>query len=205
MSRLTLVRLIYSYVVMNKVAARTSYIAKRNELTLEELNAKSKAIAENFIASAIWKECKLIHIFISIPNKREVDTSFLIDFLFKLHPKIKLCTSILAENGQDLLHTQITPQTTYLSNKWNIPEPVERIEVHEEEIDLVLLPLLACDRKGNRVGYGKGFYDRFLQKCNPYVTKVGLTLFEPTNELIEADTWDVSLNYGVSPTEIYVF
>lgn len=205
MSRLILARLTYSYVVMNKVAARTSYSAKRNELTLYEVKARSQAIAENFITSAIWKECKIIHVFISIPNKREVDTSFLTDFFFNLHPEIKLCTSIIAENGQDLTHTHITPQTMYLSNKWNIPEPVERTLLDEQEIDLVLLPLLAFDSKGNRVGYGKGFYDRFLHKCKPDVIKVGLSLFEPTVELIEADTWDVPLDYGVSPTEIYEF
>jgi len=204
MNLLTLAPLTYSYVVMNKETARKLYINKRNELSLDQIQAKSRSIAENFIASAIWKESKTIHIFISIPDKGEVDTSFLIDFFFAQHPEIKLCTSTIAENGQDLLHTCITSQTTYLSNKWNIPEPVELTEVNEEAIDLVLLPLLAFDSKGNRVGYGKGFYDRFLQKCKPGVVKVGLSLFEPTENLIEADSWDVALDYAVTPHDIFI-
>jgi len=190
---------------MNKEAVRKIYNTKRKELSPEAIQQQSRAIAENFIASAIWKNSKVIHIFISIPDKGEVDTSFLIDFFFTQHPEIKLCTSIISENGQDLTHTHITSQTTYLSNKWNIPEPVERTAIDEKDVDLVLLPLLAFDGKGNRVGYGKGFYDRFLQKCKTEVLKVGLSLFEPTEELIDADTWDVPLDYGIGPEKLYGF
>lgn len=188
---------------MNKEAVRKLYNAKRKELSPDAIQVKSRAIAENFITSAIWKESKVIHIFISIPDKGEVDTSFLIDFFFNQHPEIKLCTSIIAENGQDLIHTHITSKTTYLSNRWNIPEPIERTAVHEHDIDLVLLPLLAFDSNGNRVGYGKGFYDRFLKKCKPEVVKIGLSLFEPIEELIAADTWDVPLDYGITPQDIF--
>lgn len=188
---------------MNKATARKVYIEKRNQLSTEEILAKSSLIAETFIASDLWKNCKLIHIFITIPSKAEVDTFFLIDFFFKTHPEIKICTSILVEN--DLVHTHITKATTYLSNKWNISEPVERNVLNENEIDLVLLPLLAFDTNGNRVGYGKGFYDRFLQKCRSDIIKVGLSLFEPTEELIEADAWDVALDWAVTATQLYKF
>lgn len=190
---------------MNKEAARKRSISRRSELSSEEIQAKSKAITEKFIASALWNNCSVIHIFISIPGKGEIDTSFLIDFFFTQYPEIKVCTSIIDANGTDLLHTCITPATTYLPNKWNIPEPVERVALNEHEIDLVLLPLLAFDVKGNRVGYGKGFYDRFLQKCKPDVIKVGLSLFEPTEELIESDIWDVPLNWGVTPERVNDF
>ena len=189
---------------MNKETVRKHYIDKRNKLSAEEIKSSSKVLAEKFIVSGLWKNCRCIHIFISIPGKAETDTSFLIDFFFDLHPEIKVCTSVIDANGNDLLHTCITPVTTYVPNKWNIPEPVERTALHEKEIDLVLLPLLAFDKKGNRVGYGKGFYDRFLQNCKPDVIKVGLSLFEPTEELIEADSWDVPLNWVVTPTEVYI-
>ncbi|MGN6647961.1 MAG: 5-formyltetrahydrofolate cyclo-ligase [Cytophaga sp.] len=190
---------------MNKDAARKLYTSKRKELSTGEIRENSKSIAETFIKSDLWKNCTVIHIFISIPDKAEIDTSFLIDFFFEQHPEIKICTSIIDTNGQDLLHTCITPSTTYIPNRWNIPEPVERLAVHEQDIDLVLLPLLAFDSKGNRVGYGKGFYDRFLQNCKSEVIKVGLSFFRPTDELIEADTWDVPLDYGISPDQLYAF
>jgi len=188
---------------MNKEKTRKIYIEKRNQLSSDLIQERSKLIADKFIASALWGNCKVIHVFISIPNKAEVDTSFLIDYFFKQHPEIKICTSIVVEN--DLVHTHITETTTYLSNKWNIPEPVECVTLSESEIDLVLLPLLAFDANGNRVGYGKGFYDRFLQKCKPDVLKVGLSLFEPTQELIEADAWDVKMDAGVTAEKVYEF
>ncbi|HSY61353.1 MAG TPA: 5-formyltetrahydrofolate cyclo-ligase, partial [Cytophaga sp.] len=136
---------------MNKAIARTTYIEKRNKLSTQQIKEDSKAIAEKFIASLLWKNCSFIHIFISIPDKGEIDTSFLLNFFFENHPEIKICTSIVHANGQDLLHTCITPATTYLPNKWSIPEPVERNEVDEKDIDLIVLPLLAFDTKGNRV------------------------------------------------------
>jgi len=188
---------------MNKETTRKLYIEKRNELSAEQIQVKSSLITESFITSDIWKNSKLIHIFISISGKKEVDTSFLIDFFFTQHPEIKICTSIVV--GNDLVHTHIAETTTYLSNKWNIPEPVERNVLNESEIDLVLLPLLAFDIKGNRVGYGKSFYDRFLKKCKPDVVKVGLSLFEAAEELIEGDAWDVSLDWALTPNQVYEF
>lgn len=189
---------------MNKETLRKQYFAKRNELLPAQIERFSKAISEQFITSGLWKNCKVIHIFISIPDKSEIDTSYLIDFFYMQHPEIKLCTSVIAENNIDLLHTYITPKTTYLLNNWNIPEPVERNLVFETEIDLVIVPLLAFDKKGNRVGYGKGFYDRFLMKCKSSVKKVGVSFFEPA-ELIDADNWDIALNYGVSPQKVWEF
>lgn len=195
----------YRCAVMNKAIVRKKYIAKRNGYPPAQVLANSKSIAEKFIASDIWKACKVIHIFNSIPDKAEVDTSFLREVFFKKFPEVKICTSVVEQNDLDLMHTYITPETTYRPNKWNIPEPLERVPLNEREIDLVLLPLVAFDVKGNRVGYGKGFYDRFLKKCKPDVIKVGLSLFEATDELIEVDAWDVPLDWVVTPEQMYRF
>lgn len=193
---------------MNKETARKLYKAKRKDLkesSEEGVMIYSHSVVKKFIASRLWENCKVIHVFIPIENRGEVDTIDLIDFFFTNHPEIKICTSIIAENKIDLLHTYITFKTIYNTNYWRIPEPAECNYLNETEIDLVLIPLLAFDKKGNRVGYGKGFYDRFLQKCRPDVVKVGLSLFEPTEELIEADTWDVPLDWSVTPKQLYEF
>jgi 5-formyltetrahydrofolate cyclo-ligase len=70
---------------------------------------------------------------------------------------------------------------------------------------VVFVPLLACDTKGNRVGYGKGFYDRFLDNCKPNVQKVGLSFFEPIAELKDVNSTDIKLNYLVTPEQVYRF
>jgi 5-formyltetrahydrofolate cyclo-ligase len=72
-------------------------------------------------------------------------------------------------------------------------------------IDVVLVPLLAFDEKGYRLGYGKGFYDRFLTRCRPDTVKIGLSWFPPENRLPEIDAFDIPLNYCVTPQQLYVF
>lgn len=193
----------YNCVVMNKETARSIYKAKRKELTAAEIHVASEAIVKHVLFSEICKHARVVHIFIPIPNKAEVDTHLLIDAFFKHQPEIKLATSIIVEG--DLMHTYINADTTYKDNAWHIPEPIERNLLSEKDIDVVFLPLLAFDIKGNRVGYGKGFYDRFLQKCKPDVIKIGLSLFEPTEELIEADAWDVPMDWAVTPKGVMAF
>ncbi|MDR9457609.1 MAG: 5-formyltetrahydrofolate cyclo-ligase, partial [Salegentibacter sp.] len=72
-------------------------------------------------------------------------------------------------------------------------------------LDLVFIPLLAFDKTGNRVGYGKGYYDRFLDSCKPGVIKIGLSFFEAEEEIKEMFETDVALDYCVTPNRVYQF
>jgi len=69
-------------------------------------------------------------------------------------------------------------------------------------IDAVLIPLLAFDNQGFRVGYGGGFYDRFLPACRPEALKVGLSFFDPVDVIEDKDQYDIPMDYCVTPTEI---
>jgi 5-formyltetrahydrofolate cyclo-ligase len=70
---------------------------------------------------------------------------------------------------------------------------------------VVFVPLLAFDKQGNRVGYGKGFYDRFLANCKPETIKIGLSFFEVENEIADVFNNDIELDYCVTPNKIYTF
>ena len=70
--------------------------------------------------------------------------------------------------------------------------------------DVMLVPLLAYDNQKNRLGYGKGFYDRFLEKCHSKTIFIGLSLFEP-EESIPIEKTDVPLNFCITPKNIYTF
>ena len=72
-------------------------------------------------------------------------------------------------------------------------------------IDVVFIPLLAYDAKGHRIGYGKGFYDRFLQQCKPETLKIGLSFFEAETSIIPHEFTDISLDFCVHPKGIYQF
>ena len=99
----------------------------------------------------------------------------------------------------------LTDSTVIKKNKWNIPEPIDGIEIPSEKIDVVFVPLLAFDEKGHRLGYGKGFYDIFLASCKPDVIKVGVSFFEAENAIPELETSDIALNYCVTPNKTYIF
>jgi 5-formyltetrahydrofolate cyclo-ligase len=89
-------------------------------------------------------------------------------------------------------------------NNWGILEPSQGIPTPPEKIDLVLVPLLAFDKQGNRVGYGKGYYDRFLSTCSPETKKVGISLFSSEEEIHTTDT-DVQLDQCITPIELLTF
>ena len=108
-------------------------------------------------------------------------------------------------NDQDLINYLLTDSTVIKLNHWQVPEPMDGIEIPAEKIDVVILPLLAFDLDGNRIGYGKGFYDVLLSKCRPDVIKVGLSLFEAEEKISDVSPLDVPLDYCVSPKQIYKF
>jgi 5-formyltetrahydrofolate cyclo-ligase len=106
---------------------------------------------------------------------------------------------------QQLKHFLLTDNTLIKKNKWNVPEPVDGFEIDVHKIDVVFIPLLAFDIFGNRVGYGKGYYDTFLKNCKPNVIKVGLSFFDPVTKIDDIFEADISLNYCVTPGKIYAF
>ena len=106
---------------------------------------------------------------------------------------------------ETLIHLQIDDQTKWVSNAWGIPEPLDGKQLMPEDFDLIFVPLLGFDLQGNRIGYGKGFYDRFLAQCRPDALKIGLSFLPPVQETFNVDPWDYPLNYCLTPQEIYAF
>ena len=91
------------------------------------------------------------------------------------------------------------------ANAFNTPEPTDNTEVEPQLLDLIIIPLLAFDEKGYRVGYGKGFYDRFLSRCKPGCIKVGVSWFPPIAAIEDKDEFDVPLDFCITPERVYVF
>ncbi|MEP5913271.1 MAG: 5-formyltetrahydrofolate cyclo-ligase, partial [Flavobacteriaceae bacterium] len=99
----------------------------------------------------------------------------------------------------------LTDNTTFKKNKWHIPEPADGIKIPENQIEVVFIPLLAFDEKGHRVGYGKGYYDTFLNKCGTEAIKIGLSLFEADANIVDIHEKDVKLDYCITPKKVYTF
>ncbi len=96
-------------------------------------------------------------------------------------------------------------QSQLKDNAWGISEPRTGEEVNPNELDLILVPLIIFDRQGYRIGYGKGFYDKFLAQCRKDAIKVGLSVFEPVNKIEDIEKFDIPLDYCVTPVKLYQF
>ena len=187
---------------MNKKELRTKYKAMRQELSLDEIEEKSLAVVNKILQLDLWEKT-YFHLFMTIEAQKEIQTEYILQVLAGYDKEIVVAKS----NFETLEMTNylLTDNTKFQKNEYNIFEPVDGIEVPHAKIDVVFVPLLAFDKKGNRVGYGKGFYDRFLSKCNKDVIKVGLSFFEAEEEIEGVFEGDIRLDYCVTPTTNYVF
>lgn len=187
---------------MNKQELRIKYKNLRAQLDPEEREQWSIALANQLLKIDIWKG-SYYHIFLPIERLGEVNTTPLMSILGGKDKNILLPKSdFLNHTMQSIL---LTDSTMLSVNSYGIAEPEDGIVIEPSMIDVVFIPLLAFDRKGNRLGYGKGFYDRFLATCRPDVIKVGLSYFEVEKTLIDANVYDVPLNYCITPKNVYKF
>jgi 5-formyltetrahydrofolate cyclo-ligase len=186
---------------MLKKQLRLSYATLRNELSPDSRENFSLNIANRCLQLPVW-DLQIFHIFLSIPQRNEVDTSFL---LTVLQGKDKDIAVPKVSGKGELVHYLLTDATVFRNSRWGIPEPVSGIQLIPRQIDVVFLPLLAFDLEGYRVGYGGGFYDRFLANCRENVVKVGLSFFEPVAEISDRHPMDIPMDYCVTPEKIYSF
>lgn len=187
---------------MNKAELRKKYKKLRESFTEAEIEMKSIEIANNLLKLNIWDKI-YYHIFLTIEEQKEVDTSFILSILQGKDKEVVIAKSDF--DNCSLTHFLLTDNSKIKINKYFIPEPVDGIEVPENKIDVIFVPLLAFDESGNRIGYGKGFYDRFLSKCKADSIKVGVSFFEAEKEINPTFDTDIKLDYCVTPNKIYCF
>lgn len=200
---------------MNKKELRIKYKALRNQLSENDVEEMSLAIANNVLTLPIWEKT-YFHIFLPITEHKEVNTEFILHLLSGKDKEIIISKSDF--ETRNMTHFLLTDNTKIKKNQYNIPEPVDGIEVPTNKIDVVFVPLLAFDKTGHRVGYGKGFYDKFLTECKPDTSpdnyrdelakqtiKIGLSFFEAEEIIEDIFKNDVKLDYCVTPNGVYRF
>lgn len=190
---------------MTKSELRKSYLAKRVELSPSEAALMSSAIAERFFAEIDLEKVRALHTFIRIRKFNEVDTSVIYYRLWRDHPEIQTVAPALDPSDGELKNIAFSAASEFEENTWGIREPVGQERIEPAKIDLVVVPLLCFDLRGFRVGYGKGFYDRFLAKCRPDCKKVGLSFFPPVERIDDVYEGDVALDCCVTAEGLYTF
>jgi len=187
---------------MFKKEIRLKYKELRQALSKNKIEELSLAIANEVLLLPIW-ENTYFHIFLPIEELKEVNTEYILHLLSGKDKEICISKSDFETRKMTLF--LLTDNTKIKKNEYNIPEPQDGIEVPSNKIEVVFIPLLAYDNNGNRVGYGKGFYDKFLAECNQNTVKIGLSFFEPEKLISNINSTDIQLNYCVTPNRTIKF
>ena len=174
---------------------RDSILEKRNSLSEQEIKSKSEIIKNNVFSMKDFKDSKVVMFYVSFNS--EVDTHEMIKEALK-SKRIAVPKVVDGEIQPALLidFEQMIP-----SGKFNILEPIELLKVDFKNISLIIIPGIAFDRKGHRIGYGYGYYDKFLRKI-PKASKIGIAFDFQIVEKIPNEKHDVPLDIIVTEKEV---
>lgn len=187
---------------MIKADIRNLYLQKRQELGRKQTENLSKDISEQFF-KFLPEEIFTVHIYLPIPEKNEIDTWPIIHQLWS--KGLNTVVPVMDLKDTTISSWALKPDTIIEQNIWGVPEPLTADFVNNTVTDLVVLPLLAFDKKGFRVGYGKGYYDKFLGSFEEQPLKVGLSFFEPIDKIDYLNEGDVPMDYCITPSQIFQF
>ncbi len=189
--------------MVSKQVLRATYLEKRLFLSDDEYDLRNKKIQRMFTEHIDLSGILHLHTFLPITEKREVNTWLFIHYLREAYPGITLYTSRSLRTGE-LEHYILEENTRLLVNKWGIPEPAEATPLIPERLDLILVPLIICDKQGHRIGYGKGYYDRFLDKF-PGALKAGVSLSPLLDKINVMEERDIALDLCLTPFSVHRF
>lgn len=195
-----------------KAALRRAALARRRALSPAELARRSALLTGQLFANFPVAEWGWLHVFLPLAAQNEPDTWPLIRRLWAESLPPRLAAPVVQPDGVSLKHYELTPVTPLCANRWGIPEPIptppHSAEVLPEAFDAVLVPLLAADVAGHRVGYGGGFYDRFLARCRPGCVFIGVQVLDdaaPVAAIADVQPTDVRLTACLTPGGVWRF
>lgn len=193
---------------MNKAALRTLYKQKRLALAgaLGEKNKLDDLLLIQFQRLVIDMPTSIMT-YSPIEKWGEFAPHLITDYCYFKEPNQTLIYPVVGINdGNNSMSAVIVDEETlFTTNSLGIDEPINGEPVSPADIDCVLVPLLCFDLQGNRVGYGKGYYDRFLKLCSTNCIKIGFSYFEPVDAIEDCDKNDVKLDYCITPGCIFAF
>lgn len=190
---------------MNKSELRQKFLRKRKELTRREIIDGSRRVASNFFSSFDLSEVRCIHVFLTLEDRGEVETGMIIERIWRAHPQITVVVPRVNRKEKKMECAVYDPMSRLVPNFWGIFEPLDTRVIKESAVDIVLVPLLSFDKRGHRVGYGGGYYDKFLAFCRPDCLKIGVSLFEPVDEIEGIGEYDVHIDHCVTPEKVWGF
>ncbi|WP_296638306.1 5-formyltetrahydrofolate cyclo-ligase [Polaribacter sp.] len=181
---------------MLKTELRKIFKQKRQDLSFSDTQNLQQNIYQQIYDLDI-SSVKIIHVFLTLEKFKEIDTKPIIDYFRSKNIQIVVSKSNFINNT--LTHFYLENDTQIELNKYGIPEPKNAVQAKEIDLDIVFVPLLISDKNNYRVGYGKGFYDRFLSNCRKDCKKIGLNFFTPIRHIADKNQFDISLDLVLYP------
>ncbi len=189
---------------MLKKEARKLYKEKRNALTAVERSKLDDLLLVRFQSQELpWPVT--VFSYYPLESSNEPNTFLFTDYISFQFPAVQLCYPKIDRSLNLMNAVAVDDDCFFEPNEYNIPEPLEGDVINPQYIDMVILPLLAFDQRGYRVGYGKGFYDKFLVGCRENCLKVGFSYFDPIGQIADCNEFDVPLDLCITPHNVYVF
>ncbi|MBX7148080.1 5-formyltetrahydrofolate cyclo-ligase [bacterium] len=181
---------------MKKEELRKEILAKRLSLSEGEVRESSQRIQTRLIKNSLWQDVENLALY--SPVKNEVDTTLL--FIRALEEGKNV---YFPRVEQGLRFYEVNDPGDLQKGAWGILEPKDTCEEIEElaDIDLLVVPGVVFDKKGYRIGYGKGFYDELLKK--QALPTVALAYSFQVVEEIAKDEWDQKVQMVIAENDIY--
>ena len=181
--------------IISKAQLRKTILSYRKLLDEKEFQERNLKITKLLVDFFEENRPKSIHLFLPIEKNNEPNLFQVIQFLHQ--KEIKTVISKTDFENRSMEHYIMEEDTEIKKNRLGIPEPINAVKFDKEKIDAVLVPLTLADRKGNRIGYGGGFYDQFLKETD--ARKIGVSLGPVGDKIIQADDWDIKLDIVITP------
>jgi 5-formyltetrahydrofolate cyclo-ligase len=189
---------------MIKTAVRREYLKKRLDLEPGQIETYTNQIKSRFEVFNLSN----VSFFLSyypLVSRKEYNVAICEKVVHKKYPLAKIAWPKADADIIGMEAHLLEEEGLFAKNKYDILEPIGNNIVAPHLLDLVFVPLLAFDLKGFRVGYGKGYYDRYLMRCRKDVVTIGFSFFEAIEAIKDINEFDVPLDYCITPSRLYEF
>ncbi|RYD97580.1 MAG: 5-formyltetrahydrofolate cyclo-ligase [Sphingobacteriales bacterium] len=189
---------------MEKAIIRKEYSAKRNALSPAEQSRLNDLLLIQFQRLEL-PFAQTIFNYVPMEHRAEPNTYLFSHYLSFIIPGLTLAYPVTDIKNSSMEAYAVHEDTEFQLRQFGLIEPISTQLVDPREIDIIIVPLLAADTSGYRVGYGKGIYDRYISRCREDVFKIGFSFFPPLEQISDININDIPLNVLVSPEKIYYF
>ncbi|MBO9203646.1 MULTISPECIES: 5-formyltetrahydrofolate cyclo-ligase [Niastella] len=189
---------------MIKNTVRKEFLQRRMNLLEEELKQQTALIASNF-RKLVLPPVNYLLSYHPMISRHEFDVSVCEEILKEQNLIMRVGWPKVHVDLLDMEAVLVEKDGLFIKNKFNILEPIGGVVITPQKLDVIFVPLVAFTKHGYRVGYGKGYYDRFLSQCRPDAIKIGFSFFDAVEYIEDIDEFDVPLNFCITPHRIYEF